>query len=380
MNTLLCYRMNQYSRNTAGIFAKLLGQAYAFAEVGHSVRLIYMSMNRLVLSEISHLGRLTELADIQPIPKEDERDNFWRKARALTKDNHWSPDLVYVRYDQMFNGCEFLHFLGNVRDEKNCIVVEFPTFPYALEIENETDRFKDAGYVKEIKNYVNFVCSWNPAEAIHGALNFTFNNKIHIDHALISHSELPLIADTGEIHLLAIANLMFWHGYDRLLTGLSEYLKRGESSNIHVHIVGDGEAYDALVSQTRALNLERHVTFYGFRSENELQPMYDMASVCIGSLGLHRLNIQENSTLKVRNYLSNGLPAVLASKDADLVDFSSVLYLPANDEPVDMDKVIDFVEQCNKVPQIRSEIRTFAKENLTWRRFASDLSDRVQNG
>ena len=55
-----------------------------------------------------------------------------------------------------------------------------------------------------------------------------------------------------EIHLIAVSGCYFWHGYDRLIRGLSDYYLEGNKTKVYFHIVGDGdclEEYKTLVNE-----------------------------------------------------------------------------------------------------------------------------------
>ncbi|GAC34388.1 hypothetical protein [Paraglaciecola polaris] len=69
MNTLICYRMNERSKNTEGIFAKIIRQAIVFEALGHDARLIYMSLINITLSTL------------QPIEVHNQFSvSFWNKS------------------------------------------------------------------------------------------------------------------------------------------------------------------------------------------------------------------------------------------------------------------------------------------------------------
>ncbi|WP_026375621.1 glycosyltransferase [Aestuariibacter salexigens] len=362
--------MNEHSKNTAGIFSKMLGQASAFAELGHSVRAIYMSLNRIVLSEVSAQANLNPIESFGPVEKQGESEAFWRLAQKLASVKLWSPQLLFCRYDFMFEGDAFLNFLGAQRHRVTLSVVEFPTFPYEKEIRDLRLRAIDQSHAKQIGKYTDYVCSWNPAEEIYNVPNIRFDNKIRIVDKNISQSKAPLIAEDGVIRMLSVANIMFWHGFDRLLKGIANYIQKSRAVPIELTIVGAGEGLVELQTLTQALGLQNIVSFEGFKPESDLKPYFDAASVCIGSLGLHRIGISENSTLKIRNYIANGLPVVMSSKDRDLSEFDWIHFEGPDDTDIDVAAVVEFVQQANQHPHIRRDIRRFARQHLTWINFA----------
>ena len=107
--------MNEHSKNTAGIFAKMIGQAIAFEALGHDVRLIYMSLNNIILSTMQPNGTLRLVRQFGPVAKEGERDKFWQLANEFVNAESWQVDILYARYDMMFEGRSFLDFLSDCK-------------------------------------------------------------------------------------------------------------------------------------------------------------------------------------------------------------------------------------------------------------------------
>lgn len=371
--------MNEHSKNTAGIFAKMIGQAFAFEALGHDVRLIYMSLNNITLSTMQPNGTLQLVRQFGPVAKEGERDKFWQLANEFVNAESWQVDILYARYDMMFEGRSFLDFLSDCKGKQIKVVVEFPTYPYALEIKDKADREIDANYVKDIGKYTDIIFSTSHQKYILNIKNVFFNNKIHIDPLRLSQVNGPLILESKQVNIFVVANFMFWHGMDRLLKGLASYVKADNNYNVVCHFVGGGEEVSALQLLTKQFAIEDNVIFHGFKSPDELSPFFDSATLCVGSLGLHRINIFESSVLKVREYLAHGLPIVIANRDEDLVGLEWAFSVPQNEEPVDIAALVNFAQQCDESVSIRHDIRQFAKQNLTWDSFAYCVISEVEN-
>jgi hypothetical protein len=77
----------------------------------------------------------------------------------------------------------------------------------------------------------------------------------------------------------------------------------------------------------------------------------------IGSLGRHRVGIQQIKTLKNREYAARGIPFIYSETDSDFDDKPYVLKAPANDLPIDIPKIIDFYKKLSMSPiEIRNSI------------------------
>lgn len=376
MNILIAYRMNQHSKNTAGIFSKMLGQGAAFAELGHEVRAIYMSLNQMTLARIDQQATLHVIEQIGPVAKQGERDRFWQLATQLQDCQSWRADMLYARYDMMFTSRAFLDFLARCKEVGSKVIVEFPTYPYALEIEDVCDREADQQYVQGISEYADLICSTCPDPKVLGVNNLFFNNKVFVNSQRLSQTSSPLISQDGHINLLMVANFKFWHACDRLLHGLRHYLDLPQAhKSIHLDLVGGGDELVRLKALCADLSLSEHVNFAGFVAESDLHAYFDKASIGIASLGLHRIGILQSSVLKVREYISQGLPIVMANEDSDLLDFPWCLQIPQDESAVDLEKVIEFAHHCDQQQGIRHNVREYARQHLSWKSFAVQLLD-----
>ena len=59
--------------------------------------------------------------------------------------------------------------------------------------------------------------------------------------------------------MTGVANLNFWHGFDRIISGLAEYYKGNHSRKAYLNIVGNGAIIEELKAQCSALGIEEYV-------------------------------------------------------------------------------------------------------------------------
>lgn len=108
-----------------------------------------------------------------------------------------------------------------------------------------------------------------------------------------------------------------WHGVDKILE-VAELLPDYE-----FHIVGD--RFDVS---------HKNVHCYGYLDWERLDELYRTMDIGLASLALHRINIDEISPLKTREYLAYGLPIITAYEDIDLDGCDFVLRLPNSESGV----------------------------------------------
>ena len=160
----------------------------------------------------------------------------------------------------------------------------------------------------------------------------------------------------------------YWHGIDRFIRGLHEHNAHyANSTKIVLHIVGDGPELPHLKELTAELNQQDNVIFHGFKSGKELDEMFDMCHIAIGSLAGFRAGLTEFSSLKNREYCARGMPIIMASKDVDIpTDWEYVQMVPEDDTPIDMNTVVDFANRVMADPEHPQKMRRYAEEHLDW--------------
>lgn len=82
--------------------------------------------------------------------------------------------------------------------------------------------------------------------------------------------------------------------------------------------------------------LPDNINFHGQKEQNEYHAIMQNADLSLGSLALHRNNMNEASPLKVREYLAYGIPVIIAYHDTDLsgLNLDFILQLPNKEENV----------------------------------------------
>ncbi|MBN8657639.1 MAG: hypothetical protein J0M11_18045, partial [Anaerolineae bacterium] len=79
-----------------------------------------------------------------------------------------------------------------------------------------------------------------------------------------------------------------------------------------------------------------NVHLHGFLDREGVRAVLAQTDVALGTLALHRNQMQEASVLKVREALAFGIPVVIAFRDTDLHDvtLNTILRIPNTEENV----------------------------------------------
>ena len=199
----------------------------------------------------------------------------------------------------------------------------------------------------------------------------TFYGKpaVNIDNG-VSVDTLPLrdpAADPDTIHILALASMSYWHGYDRLIRSLAAYTG---DQKIVVHMVGgnDGGMLPQWQELAAELKLEDRIVFHGKMYGEELTKMFDLCDVGINSLALFRKNLDATSELKVREYAARGLPFVCSVEDPAFRFAEEEFWIRvSNDETIpDMQRIVDFALKMRADRAHHHKLRAYAEKYMTW--------------
>ena len=170
------------------------------------------------------------------------------------------------------------------------------------------------------------------------------------------------------MHLIGVAEVHYWHGFDRLIKGLGHYYQQGGQRTVCFHIVGgiwEGDLYGTrgIQSLIDQYGLNCQVVLHGQLFGSQLDEVFNQCQFAIGSLGRHRNGITVIKTLKNREYATRGIPFIYSEQDSDFDDKPYILKAPADESPIDIQKIIDFVDRFTMQPM---EIRESVK-HLTWK-------------
>lgn len=180
------------------------------------------------------------------------------------------------------------------------------------------------------------------------------------------------------MNLIGVAEIHFWHGFDRVIKGMYEYYKKPHAEKVYFDVVGDGALSEMNMLKLLVKNsgLEKYVKFHGNQSGKELDELFEQADFGIASLGRHRSGITKIKTLKNREYAARGIPFIYSEIDEDFENMPYVMKASADDSPLDIQKIIDFDKTLKLTP---SEIRESIVKTLSWKVQMQKVIDEIFN-
>ena len=298
-------------------------------------------------------------------------------------------DMVYARH--FMNASPFLvRLFRRLRKAGVKSVMEIPTYPYDQEFRgfSFSQRMRlhyDQLFRHALARQMEAIVTFSDEERIFGQRTIRISNGVDLDTIPLHHPSPSTLhpgrtSPSGEgqvgastLHLIGVAEVHVWHGYDRLLRGLGEYYRSGNVPvEVFFHIVGavwpnEMEGTDYIPGFRPILDeygLHDKVIFHGQLFGDALDAVFTQCRFAIGSLGRHRSGITSIKTLKNREYASRGIPFIYSEHDSDFDDKPYVLKAPADESPINIRAIIDFMDRFTMPP---ADIRRTV-EHLSWRR------------
>lgn len=272
-------------------------------------------------------------------------------------------ELVYARCFQNANPW-LISFFRRLRKAGIHAVTEIPTYPYDEEFKDFEWKMRlglkiDQLFRNRLYRQMDAVVTFSDANTIFGQRTIRISNGVDFD-------SIPLHQPSNlhsSLHLIGVAEVHPWHAFDRVMEGLGHY---SGSMPVYFHVVGGvhpnhmDHVFRPLIEK---YSLQDKVIFHGQLFGKALDDVFNQCQFAIGSLGRHRSGITVIKTLKNREYATRGIPFIYSEQDSDFDNQPYVLKAPADETPVDIQQIVDFVDRFSMKPE---EIRRTV-EHLTWK-------------
>ena len=286
-------------------------------------------------------------------------------------------DIIYWRAAPIFASSYKLAEVA--KKMKSTVIVEESTFPP----DAQKDGIKKLFYLYSNQFDKRFSETVDMYVAIGEDAGGEYKGKpaINIDNGIdvnSVHVRKP-VNEKDTIHILALASMCYWHGYDRLIKSLAEY--KGNQKVI-IHMVGgnDGGCLPEWKDLTHRLNLDDKVIFHGQMSGKELDEMFDLCDIGINALAMYKKNFSVTMELKSREYIARGLPFVCTVNDPILNNTNGHWWMriPNDSSIPNMNDIIVFATRMKKETYHIREMRELAVNCLTWEEQYNKVFDKLK--
>ena len=245
------------------------------------------------------------------------------------------------------------------------VVMEIPTFPYDSEYHTQgmnKQIFQDKIFRNKLAKELDAIVTFSDYEHIFGQKTIRISNGIDFNSIKIKNTNQK---NDSTLELIGVAEIHPWHGFDRVIKGLANYYTKPQSLIVRFNVVGyfffdeDEKLFRKMIADN---HLESYVILYGKKHGEELDTLFNKCDFGIGSLGRHRVGIHKIKTLKNREYAARGIPFIYSETDSDFDNKPYVMKAPADESPIDIQKVVEFYRNFNlSAIEIRNSI-----QDLSW--------------
>ncbi|WP_303014448.1 glycosyltransferase family 1 protein [uncultured Bacteroides sp.] len=355
-----------------GISKKIHYQVKALKECGVDVRLCHY--------DVTPYGGRRWMVDDEVIA--DFGTGF---AAKIWKRVYYSPIIEYVRRESInlvyirsfHNASPFtLRLVRSLKRIGAKVVMEIPTYPYDQEYITRKMKLHlaiDRCFRRQLARTLNGIVTFSNAKEIFGGHTIRISNGIDFEAVPMKRYCNDI---SKELHLIGVAEVHYWHGFDRLVHGLAMYYQTHPEYKVYFHIVGplSGERErEEILPVIRENHLEPYILLHGPLHGKELDAQFEQADFAIGSLGRHRSGITFIKTLKNREYAARGIAFTYSETDEDFDRMPYVWKIPPDESPVDIQGLINFRQSLKmSSSEIRNSVRF-----LSWKAQMRKVLDSV---
>ncbi len=372
-NLLAIYNVNLKSKSLIGVRKKMLAQVKEFSKHFSQVILLCPDGSNIVLHRYANgLCLATTNIKCKAAPGKFYDDvHEWLDANISQE--HFS--FSYTRYTPMETPV-----LANIMKLLSCSgtknFIEIPTLSYENEL-NEELRENDSKLRKLLSKYVTAFAT--PTKVSNN--DYFLNKPLFRTQNGVDFSNLPKQLPewhNKKFHVLGIGCISFWHGYDRVIKAIPDFIDQHNEIDFCFHVIGETPYIETLKILAKQLNIENRVKFTGTLDGELLDQEFLKCQLAIASLGLHRINPNGHfEALKIREYLARGFP--VAATDQDTLDFNAlpgVFIVPATDEKIDLGRLWESTRNFYRNDQ-QIIHKNYAIENFSWKNIIENCYDQM---
>ncbi|WP_368739801.1 glycosyltransferase [Enterococcus casseliflavus] len=324
---------------SSGIFKKIYAQSKVISNDSSCFLVCKKEENIFILHFVNGEILNEETTEIIPTVK-----NLIRISKNIIKEN--PIDRLYFR-NTLKPTLKQVMLFRFARKNGLKVFYEVPTYPYFGEQINSSTN-KILTFFKLVYDKIIFYASYLFIDKVIVVISNTsvrlkkkfveITNGVEIDSFNINmnHNLNPI----KKLTFIGVGTLYNYHGYSRLIKSIKKYNEQNKNCNITFEIVGDGPAIKALKKDVENLRMENIVRFHGKVYGESLDLIFSKADIGVGALALYKRDADIDTTLKVVEYISRGLP-VLTSGIVRGVNFEDMIFHVENSsKDIDMSHII----------------------------------------
>ncbi|MBD9744050.1 glycosyltransferase [Enterococcus faecium] len=352
----------EYSKSS-GIFKKIYVQSKVISKMS-SCYLVCKKQTHIYIIEFKNGEVLSKnIINIKPSIR-----NMLSEVKKIVKEKNICRIYFRSTLKPSFKQVIFFHFLYR-RGIK--IYYEIPTYPYFMEQVNASNNkiftFVKLMYEKIIFQLSYFyiykvlvVISKNNVRRKKKFVEITNGVELNRFQIILPTNSLP----QKKITFIGVGTLYNYHGYSRLIKAIGEFYKKNNEYIIVFNIVGNGPAIGDLKKYVEVLGLEDNVIFHGVLHGRKLDDLFSKADIGVGALALYERNADIDTTLKVVEYISRGLPVITSGVLKSIEHREMVFQVDNCDTVINLSRIINEYHHFKEVVTI--DLLEENRKNFDW--------------
>lgn len=294
-------------------------------------------------------------------------------------------DYLYMRRPFVMN-YHMRRVLKKIREKNPSvkIIVEIPTYPYDDEYGSYKAKWlliaKDKYNRNKMNGIIDRFAILTDEKEIFAVETIKISNGIDVNGI---KPRIPVVKEDNTIHVCAVAMFKEWHGYERIIEGIKLYYNSGGQRKFIFHFVGEGSELPIYINMVKDYSLEDYFVFHGFLEGNQLEEIYNLCSLSIGTFGMYKKNIHLSCDLKSREAVARGLPMITGCQTDIFIEGEYKYYLefPNDSSIIDIQKIVDFYDNIYDKPEIEivNEIREYAYKKISMEKCMGNVIDYLKS-
>lgn len=380
-NVLYISNVDLYSKFLPGVRIKIDGQRKAFLENGFNIDVLYPTKSsnvsiRLMTGEVvSFKGGRSVYVGKNVLKKLFKHVVIaWKGSINYAycydyiKSNDYS--VIYLRF--YFPGQDLIKFIEKIKRDLPHVIIflEYPT-QKVKELASVTLMGRMAysfneSLIKKLNYNADYIISLTNTKELFGRPVVFMPNGF--DTSNIRPVDVPQYSDTF-IMLAVASDVIISHGFDKVIRGIHNYYKAGGQQKILFRLISNSlsKVLGDLKKMAKDLDVEHCISFEAPLDRDELIEVYKNVHIGVGTLAQHRIGLQENFSLKHREYGAFGLPFIMNHGDLHFNTSEYVYIEEGNDNPIDINAVLSFYFKIREnVKDYPSRFSESVKDRISW--------------
>lgn len=216
-------------------------------------------------------------------------------------------------------------------------------------------------FTEERKDYINNIYENNKTAVIQNGYYSGLSEKKEVK---IKDKKLIKILKNEDKKIAVFAGTFFrWSGVDKIIDLIKDL------EDIFLIIFGFGSEKEKIINKIESENIN-NVYYYGRASRLILNRVYEDCDLAFASFSVEKKGMKQDSTLKMREYLMNGLPVIYNYyENKELENAKFILNMKENTR----EDLANFVKNIDKIDKNR--IKNFARKEFDWEKIMRKVID-----